>query len=159
MATAVMDRVTQMFPELTPAQIERIAGIGRRREVRAGEVLTEVGEPGPGRAKPFWPVNLFMFLGELGLVLWITSVVGLRAASRAFDEARARWGEAHHAAIGYGQSRLLLAARQQGRFAELLQTLEAIPIQQNVSHCMLVLERFQAEGNNLPRAFLSAGKT
>jgi thioredoxin reductase (NADPH) len=44
MATDVMDRATQMFPELTPAQVERIAGIGRRRDVRAGEVLIEAGE-------------------------------------------------------------------------------------------------------------------
>jgi len=44
MATDVMDRAAQMFPELTPAQVERIAGVGRRRDVRAGEVLIEVGE-------------------------------------------------------------------------------------------------------------------
>jgi thioredoxin reductase (NADPH) len=33
-----------MYPELTPAQIERIAGIGHPRDVRAGEVLIELGE-------------------------------------------------------------------------------------------------------------------
>jgi thioredoxin reductase (NADPH) len=44
MATVVMDRAAQMFPELTPAQVERVAGLGRRRDVRAGEVLIEVGE-------------------------------------------------------------------------------------------------------------------
>jgi thioredoxin reductase (NADPH) len=41
---AIMDRAAQMFPQLTPAQIERISSIGRRREVRAGEVLFDVGD-------------------------------------------------------------------------------------------------------------------
>ena len=34
-------RAEQMFPQLTPAQIERIASVGHRRDVRAGEVLFE----------------------------------------------------------------------------------------------------------------------
>jgi thioredoxin reductase (NADPH) len=33
-----------MFPELSEAQLRRISGIGERRNVRAGEVLFEVGE-------------------------------------------------------------------------------------------------------------------
>src|SRR3954453_6285456 len=41
---AVMDRAAQMFPVLTPAQIERISTVGARREVRAGEMLIEAGE-------------------------------------------------------------------------------------------------------------------
>ena len=44
MAPSVVDRAAQMFPQLTPAQIERISRIGHRRDVRAGEVLFEVGE-------------------------------------------------------------------------------------------------------------------
>ena len=44
MADAGMDRTAPTFPELTPVQIERIAAVGRRRDVRAGEVLFEVGE-------------------------------------------------------------------------------------------------------------------
>src|SRR5205814_5553197 len=44
MATPVIDRAAQMFPRLTPTQINRIASIGRRRDVNAGEVLFEVGE-------------------------------------------------------------------------------------------------------------------
>jgi thioredoxin reductase (NADPH) len=44
MATTIMDRAAQMFPELTPAQIERIASIGERREVRVGEILFDVGD-------------------------------------------------------------------------------------------------------------------
>jgi thioredoxin reductase (NADPH) len=39
-----MEREAQTFPELTPAQVARIASIGRRREVRAGEVLFEAGD-------------------------------------------------------------------------------------------------------------------
>jgi len=38
------DRAAQTFPRLTPAQIDRIAGLGHRREVRAGEVLFDVGD-------------------------------------------------------------------------------------------------------------------
>jgi thioredoxin reductase (NADPH) len=39
-----MDRAAQMFPTLTQPQIDRIAGIGRRREVPSGEVLFTLGE-------------------------------------------------------------------------------------------------------------------
>jgi thioredoxin reductase (NADPH) len=38
------ERTAQMFPKLTPAQIERISSIGHRREVRDGEVLYDVGD-------------------------------------------------------------------------------------------------------------------
>jgi len=44
MATDVMERAAQMFPKLTAAQIDRISSIGRRRTMRAGEVLFDVGE-------------------------------------------------------------------------------------------------------------------
>jgi thioredoxin reductase (NADPH) len=44
MATNVMERSAQMFPTLTAAQIERIASVGKRRDVRAGEVLFDVGD-------------------------------------------------------------------------------------------------------------------
>jgi thioredoxin reductase (NADPH) len=44
MATATMDRGAQMFPQLTPAQIDRISSIGQRRDVHAGEVLFDVGD-------------------------------------------------------------------------------------------------------------------
>jgi thioredoxin reductase (NADPH) len=39
-----MDRREQTFPKLTPAQVARIARIGRRQSVSAGEVLFEPGE-------------------------------------------------------------------------------------------------------------------
>jgi thioredoxin reductase (NADPH) len=44
MATIMMDRAAQMFPELTPAQMDRIASVGERRDVRAGEMLYDVGD-------------------------------------------------------------------------------------------------------------------
>src|SRR5687768_5172969 len=44
MASPVTERTAQMFPALTPAQIERIAVIGKRRDVKAGEVLFDVGD-------------------------------------------------------------------------------------------------------------------
>jgi thioredoxin reductase (NADPH) len=38
------DRTAQMFPQLTPAQVDRIASLGRRYQAPAGEVLFERGE-------------------------------------------------------------------------------------------------------------------
>jgi thioredoxin reductase (NADPH) len=40
----MMDRAAQMFPKLTPAQIDRVSRIGYRRDVHAGEVLYDLGE-------------------------------------------------------------------------------------------------------------------
>jgi thioredoxin reductase (NADPH) len=44
MANAAPDRTAQTFPELTATQIERVAAVGRRRDIRAGEILFEPGE-------------------------------------------------------------------------------------------------------------------
>jgi thioredoxin reductase (NADPH) len=44
MADPYLGRRDQMFPRLTPAQIERISAVGERRSVRSGEVLFELGE-------------------------------------------------------------------------------------------------------------------
>ena len=44
MANPVMARSAQIFPELTDAQIARVAAIGKRREIAPGEVLFDVGE-------------------------------------------------------------------------------------------------------------------
>ena len=38
------DRAAQMFPRLTPEQVARVASIGHRQDVRAGELLFEVGD-------------------------------------------------------------------------------------------------------------------
>jgi thioredoxin reductase (NADPH) len=39
-----MERAAQTFPTLTGAQIQRVAAVGHRRQVRAGEVLYDVGD-------------------------------------------------------------------------------------------------------------------
>jgi thioredoxin reductase (NADPH) len=44
MANEYLNRKDQIFPKLTPAQIARIAKVGVRREVKAGEVLFEPGD-------------------------------------------------------------------------------------------------------------------
>jgi len=44
MSDPYVDRRHQMFPRLTPTQVERISALGERRHVRAGEVLFELGE-------------------------------------------------------------------------------------------------------------------
>jgi thioredoxin reductase (NADPH) len=41
---ALASRLDQMFPTLTPAQIERVALHGRLRSIREGEVLIEAGD-------------------------------------------------------------------------------------------------------------------
>jgi thioredoxin reductase (NADPH) len=54
-------RISQMFPTLTPAQMERIAVQGHRRTVRAGEVLVEAG----AEVVPFFVV----MAGQIEIVL------------------------------------------------------------------------------------------
>ena len=44
MASPSLDRREQMFPDLTAAQIARISLIGKEREVKAGEILFELGD-------------------------------------------------------------------------------------------------------------------
>jgi len=44
MSDPYVDRRHQMFPRLTPTQVDRISAVGERRSVRAGEVLFELGE-------------------------------------------------------------------------------------------------------------------
>src|SRR5277367_6178299 len=39
-----MERAAQTFPTLTPAQIDRIATVGRRCSTPAGEILFDVGD-------------------------------------------------------------------------------------------------------------------
>ncbi len=98
MATDVMDRAAQMFPELTPAQIERIAGVGRRRDVRAGEVLIETGEQNTrffvvltgaieivrligDREEPVVVHHARQFTGEINMLSARRSLVRARAAA------------------------------------------------------------------------------
>src|SRR5436190_398450 len=44
MALSISPRDDQLFPTLTPAQIDRVAAHGRRRHVEAGQVLVEAGQ-------------------------------------------------------------------------------------------------------------------
>ena len=44
MASLLETRREQMFPKLTPAQVGRLEGYGRRARIRSGEVLVEPGE-------------------------------------------------------------------------------------------------------------------
>jgi thioredoxin reductase (NADPH) len=44
MAEVVRARAAQMFPQLTEAQIARVAAIGQRRDIAPGDVLFDVGE-------------------------------------------------------------------------------------------------------------------
>src|SRR2546423_12694857 len=43
---SALNASTQMFPELTPAQIERIRPMGNSRQVTVGEILFEPGDTG-----------------------------------------------------------------------------------------------------------------
>src|SRR5579862_3238822 len=44
---SALDAATQIFPSLTPAQIERIRPLGRVRQVRRGEILFEPDDLAP----------------------------------------------------------------------------------------------------------------
>jgi thioredoxin reductase (NADPH) len=93
-----MDRAAQMFPSLTPAQIDRIAIIGRRQEVHAGEVLFDVGEqntrffvvltgtidvvrPIGDREEPVTVHHPAEFTGEINMLSARRSLVRARARS------------------------------------------------------------------------------
>ncbi len=47
MADPSTDRSAQMFPTLTAAQIQRIATVGTRRQVKKGDILFDQGDPRP----------------------------------------------------------------------------------------------------------------
>src|SRR3954470_9043743 len=95
-ATAVMDRAAQMFPLLTPAQIERVSTVGVRREVRAGEILIEAGDqntrffvvlsgalevvrPVGDREEPVGVHGAGQFTGEINMLSARRSLVRTRA--------------------------------------------------------------------------------
>jgi thioredoxin reductase (NADPH) len=93
-----MDRAEQMFPKLTPEQIERVANIGHRRKVRAGELLFDVGDQntrffvvlsgtidimrplGEGE-EPVTVHNAGQFTGEINMLSARRSLVRARTAS------------------------------------------------------------------------------
>jgi hypothetical protein len=120
-------------------------------------VTVPTGNPDPNvNAKPFWPINALFFVAELGLMVWVSGVVGFRAASRAFDEAQGRWAEAAHTTIAYGQSHILKDAKQRGNLLEGLSAVQPVRNQLQQPHCMLVLESFNGPDGRPVRTFLSA---
>lgn len=97
MANPVMARAAQMFPRLTPAQIDRISSYGQRRNVRAREVLIEVGDqntcffvvlsgalelvrPIGDREEPVRVLQENEFTGEINMLSARRSLVRARAA-------------------------------------------------------------------------------
>jgi len=97
MANPVMARAAQMFPRLTPAQIDRISSYGQRRDVRAREVLIEVGDqntcffvvlagalelvrPIGDREEPVRVLHENEFTGEINMLSARRSLVRARAA-------------------------------------------------------------------------------
>jgi thioredoxin reductase (NADPH) len=97
MAIEVMNRAAQMFPRLTPAQIDRIATLGRQRDVPAGEVLIEAGDqnsrffvvvsgalevvrPIGDREEPVTVHGEAQFTGEINMLSARRSLVRVRAA-------------------------------------------------------------------------------
>src|SRR6266850_4936502 len=47
-STALLSRMQQLFPILSPAEIDRVRRFGDVRRFRPGEILYQVGKPGPG---------------------------------------------------------------------------------------------------------------
>jgi thioredoxin reductase (NADPH) len=46
--TSLDGRAEQMFPQLSPAEINRLSRFGERRPFKAGEMLVRAGEQGHG---------------------------------------------------------------------------------------------------------------
>ena len=87
-----------LFPHLTPAQIAQLAKLGVEREVKAGEIAQEAGDPHPrvfvvleGRLEvvrpcadgepPFAVFEPGMFTGELTLLSGRRGLIAVRAAA------------------------------------------------------------------------------
>ncbi len=98
MADPYLGRRDQMFPRLTPAQLDRIAAVGVRRGIRKGEVLFELGEqntgfivviegaveivrPIAGRDEPVIVLGPGEFTGEINMLSARRNIVRGRAAT------------------------------------------------------------------------------
>jgi thioredoxin reductase (NADPH) len=94
----VLERAAQMYPVLTPAQIERVAALAHRRDVRAGEMLYDVGEqntrffvvltgtieavrPIGDLEEPVHELRTGQFTGEINMLSARRSLVRSRAAT------------------------------------------------------------------------------
>jgi thioredoxin reductase (NADPH) len=108
--SAYAGRSAQMFPQLTPVQIARLAAHGSRRTVRKGEVLAEPGDRPPMFVVLSGAIDIFQptlngetlivvhtagkFSGDVGTLRGIGSVVRMRAREDgevlAIDEAHLR---------------------------------------------------------------------
>jgi thioredoxin reductase (NADPH) len=94
----LLNRRDQMFPRLTQAQIDRVAAIGERRQVRAGELLFEVGDdntnfyvvlsgaiqivrPADGQEQPVTVHDPGQFTGEVNMLSARRSLVRGRVAA------------------------------------------------------------------------------
>src|SRR4051812_30122400 len=98
MEPTLVDRTAQMFPKLTAPQVDRISSIGHRRDVRAGEVLYDVGDQNTrffvvlsgaidvvriigDREEPVTKHLAAEFTGEINMLSARRSLVRARAAS------------------------------------------------------------------------------
>jgi thioredoxin reductase (NADPH) len=96
MTDVYVDRREQTFPRLSQAQIARIAGLGERRRVKAGEILFELGEqrthlfviiegtveivrPIDGREEAIVALGPGEFTGEINMLSARRSLVRARA--------------------------------------------------------------------------------
>ena len=118
----IVERAAQMFPKLTPAQIDRISSVGHRRDVRAGEVLFDVGEqntrffvvlsgaidivrPIGDREEPVMICHPREFTGEINMLSARRSLVRARVAERRRGHRRRPRGSAHARAARLGAER------------------------------------------------------
>ena len=106
-----MDRREQMFPRLAEAQLSRLAGVGRQRNVRAGELLFDAGEQNTdffvvisggidilrvvaGREEPITALGPGQFTGEINMLstrrAWARGRVAADGVIVALDRDRLR---------------------------------------------------------------------
>src|SRR6478672_4495691 len=97
MGDIMLERRAQMWPSLTPAQIDRVAAFGERRPARAGEVLFDAGDrnrrffvavrgaievvrPVDGHEEPITILSPGQFTGEVDMLSARASLVRARMA-------------------------------------------------------------------------------
>ena len=162
MSAPYVDRRDQMFPRLSPAQLGRIASVGDRRRVRAGEVLSEFGEqhtpflvvmegaievvrPVDGREEPIVVLGPGEFTGEINML----------SARRALARARA---SADGSVVVVDRERLRILVQRDAELSEILMRAFILRrvalIAQGASGLVLIGSRHSAPTLHL-REFLS----